>query len=142
MKVNYELLHRPRHDDQAATTVGRFPTLAEARQRTGLAEDSDWERLPGDTGWWLVEHRRGEHVRELLWLIVEVDVADTDAERVELALKVALEDGQVDGAHHKTWVIDQIVRALTGDRYDQVLAEWRAGEDGPDTYSWNEGTAP
>ena len=29
------------------------------------------------------------------------------------ALAVALECGQIDGAHHKAWVIDQMVRALT-----------------------------
>ena len=32
---------------------------------------------------------------------------------IALALKFAAEDGQVDGAHHKMWVIDQMVRALT-----------------------------
>ncbi len=32
---------------------------------------------------------------------------------IALALKFAAEDGQVDGDHHKMWVIDQMVRALT-----------------------------
>ena len=35
------------------------------------------------------------------------------AARITKALKYA-EDGVYDGAHHKTWVIDQMVRALTG----------------------------
>lgn len=33
---------------------------------------------------------------------------------VEEALSVALQYGGIDGAHHKDWVIDQMVRALTG----------------------------
>ena len=142
MKVHYELLHRPRHDDSSAETVGLFSTLAAARQRTGLAGDGDWEPLPHGGGWWLAAHRRDELGRQMLWMIVEVDVAETDAERIELALLVALEDGQVDGDHHKAWVIDRIVRALTGDRYEREIADYCAGEDGPDTYSWNEGIAP
>lgn len=35
-------------------------------------------------------------------------------ERIRLALLIAAEDGTEDGAHHKMWVIDQMVRELTG----------------------------
>lgn len=35
-------------------------------------------------------------------------------DRVIAALEIAVKYGSVDGAHHKTWVIDQMVRALTG----------------------------
>lgn len=62
--------------------------------------------------------------------------------RVELALQVALENGQEDGGHRKMWVIDQIVRILAGDRYEQVITEYCDGEDGPETYAWDEGIAP
>lgn len=31
-------------------------------------------------------------------------------EKIEKALKIAWEFGQIDGSHHKTWVIDQMVR--------------------------------
>lgn len=58
------------------------------------------------------------------------------------ALAVARAYGQDDGAHHKAWVIDQMVRALTGSAYDEWIAAFRAGEDGPETYSWDEGIAP
>lgn len=34
--------------------------------------------------------------------------------RIKKALDIAFNYGQVEGAHHKAWVIDQIVRALTG----------------------------
>ena len=53
-----------------------------------------------------------------------------------------LDYGAVDGAHHKQYVLDQVLRKLTGDNYDYVIKEWCNGEDGPDTYTWDEGTAP
>jgi len=58
------------------------------------------------------------------------------------ALDIALNFGGIDGAHHKAWVIDQVVRALTGDEYEQIIKDAKAGEDGPDTYMWDEGIAP
>lgn len=58
------------------------------------------------------------------------------------ALAMAAEYGQIDGSHHKAWVIDQMVRRLTGDSYEQFVAEQCDGDDGPDTYSWDEGIAP
>lgn len=61
----------------------------------------------------------------------------TDAERIEAALDIAL-DGQIDGSHHKTWVIDQIVRALTGDNYEAWVTEYE--ENGE--YEWDRGIAP
>jgi hypothetical protein len=34
--------------------------------------------------------------------------------RISQALKIAYEFGTTDGDHHKMWVIDQMVRVLTG----------------------------
>ena len=62
--------------------------------------------------------------------------------RIEKALETAKDDGTTDGSHHKMWVIDQMVRALTGDKYSEWVAEYCKGEDGPETYSWDEGIAP
>jgi hypothetical protein len=61
---------------------------------------------------------------------------------VAAALTLIEQYGGIDGEHHKTWVIDQIARALLGDRYPQWVVEMKAGEDGPETYSWDEGIAP
>jgi len=85
---------------------------------------------------------------------------------IEHALQIAVRYGGIDGAHHKDWVIDQIVRALTncpieekvsedcrGESYSfetqgeseayKELVEWSCdGEDGPNTYSWDKGIAP
>lgn len=90
----------------------------------------------------------------------------THATRIQRALDVAIRYGGTDGDHHKAWVIDQMVRALTGCPFKtkhgvdyqgkpyqfRSLAEsvayraWvtrrKAGEDGPETYDWNEGIAP
>ena len=79
---------------------------------------------------------------------------------------IAMQSGGVDGDHHKAWVIDQMVRALTGspvayfrnnsavgepiivaglgesDEYRKFVNEHNDGEHGHDTYSWDEGIAP
>ena len=61
---------------------------------------------------------------------------------VEEALRLLIRYGQIDGEHHKTWVIDQAVRILTGNYYDELIAAANDGEDGPETYDWDVGIAP
>lgn len=90
-----------------------------------------------------------------------------DAEdRIKLALYFAQKHGTVDGAHHKMWCIDQMVRALTGcptnfvrtvahtgmvyeyleqgksDEYVEWVVAFCDGADGPNTYEWDTGIAP
>lgn len=62
--------------------------------------------------------------------------------KIKAALKIANNWSHIDGAHHKAWVIDQIVRALTGDDYESWVKETCDGEDGPNTYDWDIGSAP
>ena len=86
--------------------------------------------------------------------------------RIGNALEFAAGFGGIEGDHHKAWVIDQMVRALTGcpvireshkndkgnvytfeaqgesPEYQEWVREWCDGEDGPDTYEWDEGIAP
>lgn len=89
----------------------------------------------------------------------------TRQERIEKALAIAVAYGGIDGAHHKDWTIDQMVRALTGcpvkietstsngipyefetqgesKAYKKLVAQACDGEDGPETYSWETGIAP
>lgn len=93
--------------------------------------------------------------------------AQTQKQRVAKALAIAGQYGQIEGAHHKAWVIDQMVRALTGCPagakvvkhrdsdaeytywrqmsslgYHRFVKAHKEGEDGPETYSWDEGIAP
>jgi hypothetical protein len=63
-------------------------------------------------------------------------------EKITNALELAAKYKGVDGAHHKDWLLDQMVRVLTGEDYEKFVAEAKAGEDGPETYSWDEGIAP
>lgn len=82
------------------------------------------------------------------------------------AIEIAIRYGGTDGEHHKTWVIDQMIRSLThcpkvntsavdykgnayeyerlgeSQEYTQLIANACAGEDGPETYAWDCGIAP
>lgn len=64
----------------------------------------------------------------------------TDKTDKENALDVAFRFGGTDGAHHKQWVIDRMVRMLTGSKeeYERWLVEYE--EDGK--YEWDTGIAP
>lgn len=63
-------------------------------------------------------------------------------DRISAAIDLAVKYGGIDGAHHKDWVIDQMVRVLSGDEYEQIVADAKVGEDGPNTYEWDVGIAP
>jgi hypothetical protein len=74
-------------------------------------------------------------------------------QRIERALEYAIKYGGIDGGHHKMWVIDQMIRALTGcvenkgtqgesEEYLKLVREARSGVDGPNTYDWDVGVAP
>ena len=69
-------------------------------------------------------------------------VPSSEESKIKAALELALRYGGTDGSHHKMWVIDQIVRALTGDKYDAWVVEACDGVDGPNTYEWDEGVPP
>jgi hypothetical protein len=58
-------------------------------------------------------------------------------ERINKAVEIALGHGQTDGAHHKLWVIDQMLRALLAHKYESTIAEWCGRED-----EWDTGIAP
>lgn len=87
--------------------------------------------------------------------------------RIEKAIGLAAAYGGIDGDHHKMWVIDQMVRTLTGcpmvfitkknqasgkfysfeaqgesEQYKKVVRDACVGEDGPNTYEWDCGIAP
>ena len=87
-------------------------------------------------------------------------------DRIKKALNFAVKYGGIAGDHHKAWVIDQMVRALTGcplvektakdcrgapytysaqgesEEYKKLVADACNGEDGPATYDWSTGIAP
>lgn len=66
-----------------------------------------------------------------------------DAEaRIEAAMKVVDQYAMTDGAHHKQWVIDQIVRALTSDGYEDWVGDYNAYAEQGDYSPWDAGIAP
>lgn len=53
-------------------------------------------------------------------------------EKIKKAVDIAIQYGGFDGAHHKTWVIDQVLRALLGEQYEPVIAASLAIDSLPD----------
>jgi hypothetical protein len=74
--------------------------------------------------------------------VIKAVAADKLAATFKEAVTLIHQDGGVDGAHHKQWLLDQVVRTLMGDRYQAWVEAFCKGEDGPDTYAWDEGRAP
>jgi hypothetical protein len=92
--------------------------------------------------------------------------AGTPEERIQKALAIAVQFGGTDGAHHKEWTIDQMVRALTGcplvqneatdvrgtpysyrtqgesPEYQTLVANALLGDGGMGTYTGQPGIAP
>lgn len=64
--------------------------------------------------------------------------------RIDDAIFLAIKYGGCEGAHHKAWLIDRIVRVLAADsvEYENIVSRARMGEDGPNTYDWDVGIAP
>jgi hypothetical protein len=66
------------------------------------------------------------------------------SDRLVRAVEIAKSFGQIDGAHHKAWVIDQMVRTLLGSGYDDWVEAMRGEPDeyGDYEYEYDEGIAP
>lgn len=77
-------------------------------------------------------------------LVPEYDNLEEAHKQVEEALEVIYRCGQIDGSHHKMWVIDQVVRKLmTEEHYAAWVEEYESDpeyEDAP--YQWDAGIAP
>lgn len=61
---------------------------------------------------------------------------------IKKVLELIFQYGQIDGEHHKMWVIDQTVRILAGKKYDKWINDYIYDEETGDCYSWNKGIAP
>lgn len=74
--------------------------------------------------------------------LVETNMSNDTPTAKQKALDLIRTYGGIDGDHHKQWVLDQVVRALTGGEYRKWVREFERGEDGPKTYEWDKGIAP
>lgn len=70
-------------------------------------------------------------------------------QRIDKALKIAFEYSQIDGSHHKAWVIDQMVRELLGDDYKKEIEKYMFDGQDPveavqneNYFNWDIGIAP
>lgn len=77
-----------------------------------------------------------EHIKRLRKENEEKD------KQIKRALDLIFEYGQIDGGHHKAWVIDQIVRILIKDKYDEWVKNYIYDEETGDTYTWDKGIVP
>lgn len=64
------------------------------------------------------------------------------ADTIKDALDIAWSYGQIDGSHHRLWVIDQMVRALLGEEDYKKWVEKYETPDGEDYWEWDVGIAP
>jgi uncharacterized HAD superfamily protein len=64
--------------------------------------------------------------------------------RIEMAKEFAFKYAQIDGDHHKMWVIDNILRILLGKKDYAIFVEeyYEEDEDGEVEYIWDTGVAP
>lgn len=65
-------------------------------------------------------------------------------ENIKKALSYAWRFGQIDGSHHKMWVIDQMVRTLCGseEEYERWVETYETPLGEYETYEWDIGIAP
>lgn len=85
---------------------------------------------------------KGELARELVCMNNDYDKLEKENQKykevINRAVQLAYQYAQIDGGHHKMWVIDQMMRILLGSKYDNFVKEYE--EDGE--YEWNIGIAP
>jgi hypothetical protein len=134
VKTQYQL--RVRRDlGLPYAEVGSYSSLAEATAAYSRAPAGVWDTNGEGTYW------PRNHGADLVYVSTE-QVPETTEDRVQLAQELILDCGQIDGEHHKQWVLDQVLRLLAGDAYGEAIDQYRVGEDGPSTYEWDEGIAP
>ena len=91
---------------------------------------TQFEYLGGGTGYYL-------------WLRSSKEKVEKTDDNIKNALNIAFSYAQIDGAHHKLWVIDQMVRNLlkTQEAYEEFRNRYSM-VDGKKEYDWDMGTAP
>lgn len=118
--------------------VGPWPTRAKEKLQEKIIEklrgmDSRGEKLPGETE--VVNINNPDDPSEYqAFLRSNQDTAAT-------ALMIASKYAMVESESHKAWVIDQMIRALTGSQYEAFInhsCERNNKENG----EWDEGSVP
>jgi len=63
---------------------------------------------------------------------------DATEEPGDAAVELIYQYGGIDGSHHKQWLLDQVVRILCGDDYQDWVDSWNDEGGG----EWDTGIAP
>ena len=77
--------------------------------------------------------------------VYELEFPDIEIgeEAIAAAIRIIADYGQIDGAHHKMWVLDQVLRLLTGEKYDDFITFINTDfETGEIVDEWDTGIAP
>jgi len=66
----------------------------------------------------------------------------TDKNKIKSSLDLIWRYGGIPGGHHKQWLLDQLVRTLTGS--EEAYNEWvhRVDDDADEYGKWDQGIAP
>lgn len=81
------------------------------------------------------------HCEVIVKSILKKGIQLSNTQRTNDAIEVVEQFGCVDGDSHKKWVIDQMVRKLLGEQYNEWRESW-IEEDGEYYDSYEEGTPP
>jgi hypothetical protein len=73
--------------------------------------------------------------RKRYGIVIQEAEEDEGDKIIADASAIIMENGDIDGVHHKTWVIDRVLRKLLGeDKYNKFVASCNG--------NWDEGIAP
>lgn len=126
-----------------------FKSALEEKDNTSLREDYEFWYDDND----LLNMRYGSYC-DICGFDANLDnIKDSSLKvdnKIQNALQIIQRFGSIDGSHHKTWVVDQVVRMLLGSslegeetpEYLEWVKNMKNGEDGCDTYDWDVGIAP
>ena len=73
---------------------------------------------------------------------VKIDFLIEMQKQITKAVGIAEQYAQIDGEHHKMWVIDQMLRELLGNNYNKWLEKYNYDSRENDYEEWNCGIAP
>lgn len=120
MRTEYRLWHKS-NPNHAYEEMELYPNWEAAAMTTNVEGLGPWN-VGGDSDKLWAETGHDQ------WLITPERVPESVDDRVELAIDTALDFDGYDGAQHKQWVIDRMLRYLAGDRYaDLVPSDWDEG---------------
>jgi hypothetical protein len=65
-------------------------------------------------------------------------------DRIDKAMDLISQYGQIDGSHHKAWVLDQVARILKAGNYEDWVKKMlgEIDEEGDTEYEYDEGICP